>query len=178
MSIFFRKFVGLGSPGFQAPPPKKKKNAHNSRPQNCWHPSPTSHFETQISLMPIFCFRGRRSNSIGLTKVRNGQILAVRILAAKLPNSDFEFCCGFWVDFLLIFFSKEKGPEKIHQKIPPQKSPGNLFGKIPLGFLQNPSLEKVRNETSAQRGSFGPDIPTDIRSRTSVRPSKFWKKTS
>ena len=32
-----------------------------------------------------------------------------------------------------------------------------------------------RNEKSAQRGSFGPDIPADIRPKTSVRPSKFWK---
>ena len=38
----------------------------------------------------------------------------------------------------------------------------------------------VRNEKSAQRGSFGPDIPADIPAdippKTSVRPSKSWKK--
>ena len=33
----------------------------------------------------------------------------------------------------------------------------------------------VRNEKSAQRGSVGPDIPADIRPKTSVRPSKSWK---
>ena len=33
-----------------------------------------------------------------------------------------------------------------------------------------------RNENSAQRGSFGPDIPADIPPKTSVRPSKSWKK--
>ena len=30
----------------------------------------------------------------------------------------------------------------------------------------------VRNENSAQRGSFGPDIPADFPPKTSVRPSK------
>ena len=34
---------------------------------------------------------------------------------------------------------------------------------------------KIRNENSGQRGSFGPDIPADIRPKTSVRPSKSWK---
>ena len=33
----------------------------------------------------------------------------------------------------------------------------------------------LRNENSAQRGSFWPDIPADIRPKTSVRPSKSWK---
>ena len=33
-----------------------------------------------------------------------------------------------------------------------------------------------RNEKSAQRGSFRPDVPADIRPKTSVRPSKCWKK--
>ena len=28
---------------------------------------------------------------------------------------------------------------------------------------------------SAQRGSFGPDIPADVRPKTSVRPSKSWQ---
>ena len=32
---------------------------------------------------------------------------------------------------------------------------------------------KVRNENSAQRGSFGPDIPADVPPKTSVRPSKI-----
>ena len=33
----------------------------------------------------------------------------------------------------------------------------------------------IRNENSAQKGSFWPDIPADIRPKTSVRPSKSWK---
>ena len=33
----------------------------------------------------------------------------------------------------------------------------------------------TQERKSAQRGSFGPDIPTDIRPKTSVRPSKPWK---
>ena len=41
---------------------------------------------------------------------------------------------------------------------------------------QSRSLEiKFRKENSAQRGSFWPDIPADIRPKTSVRPSKSWK---
>ena len=35
--------------------------------------------------------------------------------------------------------------------------------------------KKFRNKNSAQRGSFWPDIPADIRPKTSVRPSKSWK---
>ena len=42
-----------------------------------------------------------------------GQILAVWILVAKLPNSDLNFAVDFLVDFFLLF-SKEKGPKKIH----------------------------------------------------------------
>ena len=33
----------------------------------------------------------------------------------------------------------------------------------------------LRNEKSAQRGSFGPGIPADIRPKTSVRHSNSWK---
>ena len=38
-----------------------------------------------------------------------------------------------------------------------------------------PKYLYFRNEKSAQRGSFGTDIPADIRPKTSVRPSKSWK---
>ena len=44
-----------------------------------------------------------------------GQILAVWILAAKLPNSDLNFAVDFWVDFPV--FSEENGP-----KNPPRKA--------------------------------------------------------
>ena len=46
------------------------------------------------------------------------------------------------MDFFLLFFSKETGP-KNPPKHPPQNSPRNLFGKIPLGFLQKPCLEEM-----------------------------------
>ena len=46
------------------------------------------------------------------------------------------------------------------QSAPPRFSIGLLF----------------RNEKSAQRGSFRTDVPADIRPKTSVRPSKSWKK--
>ena len=43
-------------------------------------------------------------------------------------------------------------------------------------FVRKPfEAPYLRNENSAQRGSFWPDIPADIRPKTSVRPSKSWK---
>ena len=74
-----------------------------------------------------------------------GRIFAVWILAAKVPNSDLNFAVDFLVDFFLLFF-QGKRPEKNPPKNPPQNSPGTLFGKIPLGFLQKPFLEKIRAE--------------------------------
>ena len=52
--------------------------------------------------------------------ISQGQNLAVWILAAKLPNSDFEFCRGFWGGFFPPVFSKEKG-RKNPPNNPPQK---------------------------------------------------------
>ena len=64
---------------------------------------------------------------------------------AKLPNSDLNFAVDFWVDFSSCF-SKEKGPQKSTAKNPLQNSPGNSVGKIPLGFLQKPFLEKYDSD--------------------------------
>ena len=47
-----------------------------------------------------------------------------------------------------------------------------LFQGDPVQFG---SVTVFRNEKSAQRGSFWPDVPADIRPKTSVRPSKSWK---
>ena len=64
------------------------------------------------------------------------------------------------------------------------RCPGNFAGmsRTPGGlqkFVQKKtSCAFFRNESSAQRGSFWPDIPADIRPKTSVRRSKSWKKTS
>ena len=58
-----------------------------------------------------------------------GQMLAVWILAAKLPKSDlwiFEWIFSF-------VFSKENDQKKIHPQ-KPDDSLGHLFGKIPLAF--------------------------------------------
>ena len=46
-----------------------------------------------------------------------GQILAVWILAVKLPNSDLNLAVVFFVDVVLSFF-KEKDPPKNHRKLP------------------------------------------------------------
>ena len=76
------------------------------------------------------------------TKIQ-GHILAVWILAAKLPNSDLNFAVDFSVDFFLLLFPRKKARKK-STKHPPQNSPKTLtmFGKIPLGFLHKPFLDK------------------------------------
>ena len=63
------------------------------------------------------------------------------ILAAKLPNSDLNFAVDFWVDLFLVLFARKKARNN-PQKSPPLKSSRTLFGKILLGFLQKPFLEK------------------------------------
>ena len=63
------------------------------------------------------------------------------ILDAKLPDSDLNFAVIFGWIFLHFFFPRAR-PEKSTEN-PPQNSPGNLFGKIPLGFLQKPSLDML-----------------------------------
>ena len=71
-----------------------------------------------------------------------GQILAVWILAAKLPNSDLNFAVDFWGGFFPPDFSKEKGLKKSTKKSP-AKFTQDFVRKIPLGFLQKPFLEKL-----------------------------------
>ena len=61
------------------------------------------------------------------------------ILAAKLPNSDLNFAVVVWVDFSCS--SQGKKARTNPPQNPPQNSPGTLVGKIPLGFLQKPSLD-------------------------------------
>ena len=79
------------------------------------------------------------SRSKKMTQKCQGQILAVWILATKLPNFDVNFAVDFWVDFILLFFPKKKGPKKTTKK-KPQNSPRTLFGKFRL--VQKPSLKK------------------------------------
>ena len=52
----------------------------------------------------------------GIFPICQGRILAVWILAPKLPNSDLKIAVDFWVDFVLLFFSKEKGPKNSTKK--------------------------------------------------------------
>ena len=60
-----------------------------------------------------------------------GQILAVWILAAKLPNSDLKFAVDYWVDF-----SKKKRPPKIHWKSPHKIHLGICSEKFPSDFCR------------------------------------------
>ena len=76
---------------------------------------------------------GRWASVVGVGRaciVLQGRILAVWILAAKLPNSDLNFAVDFLVDFFLLFFPRKKA-RKNPPKNPPQNSPGTLFGKFP-----------------------------------------------
>ena len=67
----------------------------------------------------------------------------------EAPKFRFEFCRGFFDGFFPPVFSKEKGPKKSTKK-----SPGTLSRKIPLGFLQKPSLDKCN--LGAPKGSKTP----------------------
>ena len=77
-----------------------------------------------------------------VTTTCQGRILAVWILAPKLPNSDLKIAVDFWVDFFLLFFPRKKARKNPPKNLP-QNSPGTLFRKIPLGFLQKPSLDNL-----------------------------------
>ena len=66
-----------------------------------------------------------------------GQILAVWILPAKLPNSDLNFAVDFLVDFFLLFSPRKNARKKIHQKIPRKIHPGLCREKFPSDFCRS-----------------------------------------
>ena len=68
-------------------------------------------------------------------QICQGQILAVWILAAKLPNSDLNFAVDLYVDLFLPDFPSNKAQTN-QPKNPLQNSPGSLFGKIPSDFCR------------------------------------------
>ena len=59
----------------------------------------------------------------------------------KTPKFRFEFCCGFLVDFFLIFF-----PRKMARTNPPKNSPGLCSGKFPSDFCRGLFLTSARGE--------------------------------
>ena len=82
--------------------------------------------------MLVFC-RMRASEKV--TNIQ-GRILAVWILAAKLPNSDLNFAVIFgW--FFSSYVFQGKRPEKIHQKIPRKIHPGLCSEKFPSDFCRS-----------------------------------------
>ena len=103
---------------------------------------------TKANLGPVFNF-----TAYMYIYIYQGQILAVWILAAKLPKSDLNFAVDLGVDFFSCLF-QGKRPEKNPPK-PPQNSLGTLFGKIPLGFLQKPFLDNRRFPIQATCHSNG-----------------------
>ena len=61
----------------------------------------------------IFAGYPRGARKVEKKEVFQGRILAVWILAPKLPNSDLKIAVDFFlVDFLLLFFPKEKQARK------------------------------------------------------------------
>ena len=93
------------------------------RPTSC---SPYYHWG-QNYYIPFFMFGGI---------IFQGRILAVWILAPKLPNSDLKIAVDFWVDFFLCFF-QGKRPEKIHKKIHGKIHPGICSEKFPSDFCRS-----------------------------------------
>ena len=84
-----------------------------------------------------------------------------------------------WVFLYVFFFSFPKSGTKNPER---PRNVTNIWSlvQLPRTFHRPLFNQDFSSGTkkSAQRGSFGPDIPVDIRPKTSVRPSKSWKKTS
>ena len=99
------------------------------------------------------------------TTNRQGRILAVWILAPKLPNSDLKIAVDFWVVFFLLFFPRKRArknpPKKNHGKI----HPGIRSEKFPSDFcrsllLTNRKILKVTQRLVGPKKRLGgPDFP-------------------
>ena len=72
----------------------------------------------------------------GIIKARSLQFW---ILSSKLPNSDLVL---LWIFEWISPVFQRKTASRNRQKNPQQISPRNLFGKMPLGFLQEPILDR------------------------------------
>ena len=91
-----------------------------------------------------------------------GQILAVWILAAKLPNSDLNFAVDFWVDFFLLFFPRRKAPKQSTKKSP-AKFTQNFVRKFPvLSWQVEQSSQKTSPAFSRGRFQISNRIPNQI----------------
>ena len=119
---------------------------------------------------------GHPSNPTG-----QGKILAVWILAAKLPNYFFlNFALDSGVDFVSCFCQtfNGKGPPK-SSKIPPQNSPGNSFGKTLLGpWISTESLLLMKDVRQGDTLSAtmarvaGRDLGLSVQCHNELR--RFW----
>ena len=95
----------------------------------------------------------------------------------ETPKFWFEYCRGFWGGFFPpVFFSKEEGP-KNPPKNPRQNSPRNSVGKIPLGSLQKPSLDKIRKNEIKLKFSSKTKGP-EKKGPPGVAPKSFSQKGS
>ena len=81
-------------------------------------------------------------------QVCQGQILAVWIFAAKLPNSALNFAVDCWVDVSSYFFQGE-GPKIIHPKLLCKIHLEICLEKFPLDFCRGLILKVCPSDQSA-----------------------------
>ena len=89
------------------------------------------------SFLPEVLAKAPFKKTLRPSLVYQGRILAVWILTPELPHSDLKIAVDFWVDFFLLLFSREKGTEKIHQKIPGKIHLGLCSEKFPSDFCRS-----------------------------------------
>ena len=104
--------------------------------------------KTCLKFVPTTVFQGSNQGDPNLSIISQGQIRAMWILAAKLPNSDLNFAVDFFGDFCSCF-SNEKGPKNPPQKLKHRwsKKPEFKKSKILLGFLKTLGLQQLTSES-------------------------------
>ena len=102
--------------------------------------SEIENFKRATHQTPIFC--GKFCRSRLKISIDQGRILAVWILAPKLPNSGLKIAVDFLGGFFPPVFLQGKRPEKIHQKIHGKIHPGIWSAKFPSDFCtEKPFLD-------------------------------------
>ena len=119
----------LFSPAFSRSPARAAEDTHRNGKEA--FRSPTSCSTALTANPPPPQQVPARPGTQHLFQRRPDLILAVWILAAKLPNSDFNFAVDFLLECLSSCLFQGKRPEKT-TKNPPQNSPRALSEKIPL----------------------------------------------
>ena len=122
--------------------PKQSKNAASTVKYRCWASKnvKVAHLQNEIASK---CFWTPKSQ---------GQILGVDF-GCGTPNSDWIL---LWILSSCVF-QGNRPPKISTHTTPPHNSPGNLFGRIPLGFLQKAFLEKSgKSKRELSKQGLGP----------------------